>query len=379
MDITVLCETWLTTTIVHRIAGVRALQTPLAPHQGVLLVLGERVTDVQPVVPGLWSPRLIVAKVHIGDLNDRITVVGHYSPPGERAASDKELMYAVKVLSEQGQAKHLVVAGDLNRSCEDARALASKLNLVLAQTQNHVLVTHVNSRNQHHSNQLDYILSNTKSFAGTRTHPQVTRVSDHIPLSTLLEVEPRPRASNASKFHMQTRLKQNLEAKKIESVLLHPQWPHMPFMDVASQLGLTYKVRVQKDVTVQLRRYVNNTLTKHKDKIAIVEYCKEALIKDARRALFDKVFKGTQCTEDQESQEQTASQTAEARNLADAQRQANHSARDNSNASDSKQSAKQQGKGFDDALKEAQRFRRIVSRAARVAPASLVNTILSTL
>ena len=184
---------------------------------------------------------------------------------------------------------------------------------------------------------------------------------------------------NASHFAVQTRLKQNLETKKIESVLLHPQWPHMPFMDVASQLGLTYKVRVQKDVTVQLRRYVQNTLTRHKDKIAIVEYCKEALIKDARRALFDKVFKGTQCTEDQESQEQTASQTAEARNLADAQRQDNHSARDNSNASDSKQSAKQQGNGFDDALKEAQRFRRIVSRAARVAPASLVNTILSTL
>ena len=131
-DITVLCETWLTTPLVHRIAGVRALQSPLAPHQGVLIVLGERVTDVQPVVPGLWSPRLIVAKVHIGDLNDRVTVIGHYSPPGERAASDKELMYAVKVLSEQGQAKHLVVAGDLNRSGEDARALASKLNLVLA-------------------------------------------------------------------------------------------------------------------------------------------------------------------------------------------------------------------------------------------------------
>ena len=43
------------------------------------------------------------------------------------------------------------------------------------------------------------------------------------------------------------------------SILLDPDWPQSPFIEVADKLNLTYQVRIPLDDTYELRRFVKNT------------------------------------------------------------------------------------------------------------------------
>ena len=43
------------------------------------------------------------------------------------------------------------------------------------------------------------------------------------------------------------------------SILLDPDWPQSPFIEVADKLNLTCQVRIPLDDTYELRRFVKNT------------------------------------------------------------------------------------------------------------------------
>ena len=66
-DVAFLTETWLDYRAAPRIAGIHALQTPLASNQGILLLVSKRATSVQPVLQSLWTPNTIVAKAKFAD------------------------------------------------------------------------------------------------------------------------------------------------------------------------------------------------------------------------------------------------------------------------------------------------------------------------
>ena len=89
------------------------------------------MSNLQPVLPSLWTPHTILLKAHVKELGDSLTVVGHYSQPSRKQELDEELEFAFKLMRQQGRLKQVVLGGDFNRSVEQVRTLASRLQLGL--------------------------------------------------------------------------------------------------------------------------------------------------------------------------------------------------------------------------------------------------------
>ena len=59
-------------------------------------------------------------------------------------------------------------------------------------------------------------------------------------------------------FKKEIRVKQNLTSTNQRSILMDPDWPEKPYIEIAKKHGLTYTVRIPTDGTQQLRRLVRN-------------------------------------------------------------------------------------------------------------------------
>ena len=97
------------------------------------------MSNLQPVLPSLWTPHTILLKAHVKELGDSLTVVGHYSQPSRKQELDEELEFAFKLMRQQGRLKQVVLAGDFNRSAEQVSQLAERLRLKLNQNSSHQL------------------------------------------------------------------------------------------------------------------------------------------------------------------------------------------------------------------------------------------------
>ena len=97
------------------------------------------MSNLQPVLPSLWTPHTILLKAHVKELGDSLTVVGHYSQPSRKQELDEELEFAFKLMRQQGRLKQVVLAGDFNRSAEQVSQLAERLRLKLNQNSSYQL------------------------------------------------------------------------------------------------------------------------------------------------------------------------------------------------------------------------------------------------
>ena len=299
-DVVVVTETWLSYSVLNAFQGVRVAQSPHLDSKGVMVLTGPRVSNLQALVPSLWTAHSIFLKARVRDLNDSLTVVAHYSQPGQKQVLDEELRFAFRVMRLQQRLKQVVLAGDLNRPANQARALAASLDLEVCQDERQStvnmhghgheqdllwrgpadqqvpkrarskqLVTRVNPRNPANSKQLDYILCNF-AHEGAFVEPANWQDSDHRPLSCIVLPEKLPR-QGAIKFREETRLRQNLSQAQLRRVLSSPAWPDEPFVAVAKKLDLTYTVRIPLDCTYQLRRYVKNVVGQSESTAMLVE------------------------------------------------------------------------------------------------------------
>ena len=306
-DVVVVTETWLSYSVLNAFQGVRVAQSSHFDSKGVMFLTGPRISNLQALVPSLWTAHSIFLKARVRDLNDSLTVVAHYSQPGQKQVLDEELRFAFRVMRQQQRLKQVVLAGDLNRPANQARALAASLDLEVCQDERQStgderasiggmqghdpgqdplwrgpadqqvpkrarskqLVTRVNPRNPANSKQLDYILCNF-AHEGAFVEPANWQDSDHRPLSCIVLPEKLPR-QGAIKFREETRLRQNLSQAQLRRVLSSPAWPDEPFVAVAKKLDLTYTVRIPLDCTYQLRRYVKNVVGQSESTAMLVE------------------------------------------------------------------------------------------------------------
>ena len=128
-DILVLTETWLDYSVLNTFEGVRVAQTPYCSSKGILVLTSKRISNLQAIQPQLWSPHTILLKAHVKEIDDSITVIGHYSQPSHKQELDEELLYIFKTLRQQNRLKQIVLAGDFNRSPSQMALLSSKLDL----------------------------------------------------------------------------------------------------------------------------------------------------------------------------------------------------------------------------------------------------------
>ena len=94
IDIMVLTETWLQRDIAHRLSNVVVAQSSHLASQGVVILGQRKVTSLQPILPVLWSPTMIIVKARSHRNKAAFVVIGHYSRAGHQNEQDEELLYA---------------------------------------------------------------------------------------------------------------------------------------------------------------------------------------------------------------------------------------------------------------------------------------------
>ena len=62
LDLVVLTETWLRHDISHRLNNVAVAQSEFYASQGIVILGMRNITALQPFLPVLWSPALIIVK-----------------------------------------------------------------------------------------------------------------------------------------------------------------------------------------------------------------------------------------------------------------------------------------------------------------------------
>ena len=78
-DFLIITESWLNYSVLNAFEGVKVAQTPPSESKGVLVLTGKEISNLQPVLPSLWTPHTIMLKAHVKSIGDSITIVGHYS------------------------------------------------------------------------------------------------------------------------------------------------------------------------------------------------------------------------------------------------------------------------------------------------------------
>ena len=103
--------------------------------------------------------------------------------------------------------------------------LAERLNLSLCQDRvnDSNLITHLNAQNPTLNNQLDYILSNCSS-SKTETHPEAWTNSDHVVISTIIELKNLAR-KESTRHKRVTIINKEIDPSHFEVVFLDPDWP----------------------------------------------------------------------------------------------------------------------------------------------------------
>lgn len=110
-------------------------------------------------------------------------VMGHYSAPARKNATDDELKRIVEHIRFHNGDSQIIIGGDLNRSVKDVLTLAANSNLSICQDQADILITHeVAKLEKKIENRLDYLLSNHE-WNQTKADP-LFKISDHYPLNS---------------------------------------------------------------------------------------------------------------------------------------------------------------------------------------------------
>ena len=81
-DFLIITETWLKSKLSDSIRGVSIAQSKLWHNQGVAILCGTNVTNIQPLEPSLWSENIIVIKASIRSTRSPLIIIGYYAQPG---------------------------------------------------------------------------------------------------------------------------------------------------------------------------------------------------------------------------------------------------------------------------------------------------------
>lgn len=240
-------------------------------NQGVMILCRDPITNLQPLLPDLWTVNTIATIAHVR-LNSRVhlpmALIAHYSQPGRKNDLDDELDFILEQVRTTHPAIRIIIGGDFNRKPDDMWSLSDRLGIQLAQYPGDVHLTHINQKNPDNSHQLDYILTN---LPWEDTAIDLNNLgSDHFPLITNIRWDGLENIGSTTKYKKVTKLKKNIAAGEVESVLTHLEWPKRPFILIAKDLNLTQDIFIPRYEAQQFHALVSNAVV---DTITQVTNC----------------------------------------------------------------------------------------------------------